>query len=52
VRQDCDHDLVLDTLMAAYAWNYRLAAQKGADAAHMTALMERQVALIFDGLRP
>ena len=52
VRQDCDHDLVLDTLMAAYAWNYRLAAQKGADAAHMTALMERQVALIFNGLRP
>ncbi|MFZ4606821.1 MAG: TetR/AcrR family transcriptional regulator [Caulobacter sp.] len=52
VRQDCNHDLVLDTLMAAYAWNYRLAAQKGADAAHMTALMERQVALIFDGLRP
>jgi AcrR family transcriptional regulator len=52
VRPDCDHDLVLDTLMAAYAWNYRLAAQKGADAAHMTALMERQVALIFDGLRP
>jgi len=52
VRPDCDHDLVLDTLMAAYAWNYRLAAQKGADAGHMTALMERQVALIFDGLRP
>lgn len=52
LRPDCDHDLVLDTLMAAYAWNYRLAAQKGADAGHMTALMERQVALIFDGLRP
>lgn len=52
VRPDCDCDLVLDTLMAAYAWNYRLAAQKGADAAHMTALMERQVALIFNGLRP
>lgn len=52
VRPDCDHELVLDTLMAAYAWNYRLAAQKGADAAHMAALMERQVALIFNGLRP
>lgn len=52
VRPDCDHDLVLDTLMAAYAWNYRLAAQNGADASAMTALMERQVALIFDGLRP
>ncbi len=52
VRPDCDHDLVLDTLMAAYAWNYRLAAQKGADAVRMTELMERQVALIFEGLRP
>lgn len=52
VRRDADLDLVLDTLMAAYAWNYRLAAQKGADAGVMTALMERQVALIFDGLRP
>ena len=52
VRRDADLDLVLDTLMAAYAWNYRLAAQKDADAGVMTALMERQVALIFDGLRP
>ncbi|MCF8504909.1 MAG: TetR/AcrR family transcriptional regulator [Caulobacter sp.] len=52
VRADADLDLVLDTLMAAYAWNYRLAAQRRADAAAMTAIMERQVALIFDGLRP
>lgn len=52
VRPDADLDLVLDTLMAAYAWNYRLAAQKNADATMLTAVMERQVALIFDGLRP
>ena len=51
IKSDADLDLVLDTLMAAYAWNYRLAAQKGADAAAMTALMERQVALIFQGLK-
>lgn len=51
VRVDTDLDLVLDTLMAAYAWNYRLAAQRAADAAAMTAIMERQVRLIFDGLR-
>ncbi len=51
VRQDADLDLVLDTLMAAYAWNYRLAAQRSADAADLTLIMERQVALIFDGLR-
>lgn len=51
VRADADLDLVLDTLMAAYAWNYRLAAQRAADATAMTAIMERQVRLIFDGLR-
>ena len=52
VRPDTDLDLVLDTLMAAYAWNYHLAAQSRADAAAMTAIMERQVALILGGLRP
>jgi AcrR family transcriptional regulator len=52
VRPDTDLDLVLDTLMAAYAWNYRLAAQRQADAAALTAIMERQVALILNGLRP
>lgn len=51
VRADADLDLVLDTLMAAYAWNYRLAAQRGADSATLTAIMERQVRLIFDGLK-
>lgn len=51
VRPDVDLDLVLDTLMAAYAWNYRLAAQQRADAATLTEIMERQVALIFNGLR-
>lgn len=51
VRADADLDLVLDTLMASYAWNYRLAAQKGADATAMIAIMERQVRLIFDGLK-
>jgi len=52
VRPDADLELVLDTLMAAYAWNYRHAAQRRADALAMTSIMERQVALIFDGLRP
>lgn len=51
VRADADLDLVLDTLMAAYAWNYRLAAQRTADATAMIAIMERQVRLIFEGLR-
>lgn len=51
LREDLDLDLVLDILMGTYAWNYRLAAQKGADAALMAAVMERQVAVIFDGLK-
>jgi len=51
IRPDADLELVLDTLMAAYAWNYRHAAQRGADASVLTTLMERQVALIFEGLR-
>lgn len=50
VRGDADLEVVLDTLMAAYAWNYRLAAQNGADAMVMTTTMERQVQLIFAGL--
>lgn len=52
VREDADLDLVLDTLMAAYAWNYRLAASEGHDATRLTDLMERQIRLIFDGLKP
>jgi len=47
-----DLELVLDTLMAAYAWNYRLAAAQGCDAATMTEIMDRQIALIFKGLKP
>ncbi|MFN3857215.1 MAG: TetR/AcrR family transcriptional regulator [Caulobacter sp.] len=52
VRPDVDLELVLDTLMAAYAWNYRLAAQSLADAAALTAAMDRQIHLIADGLKP
>ena len=47
-----DLELVLDTLMAAYAWNYRLAAAQAADAQAMTQIMDRQITLIFRGLRP
>ncbi|MFZ5671166.1 MAG: TetR/AcrR family transcriptional regulator [Pseudomonadota bacterium] len=50
IRPEADLDLVLDTLMAAYAWNYRLAAQRATDAADLAAIMERQVGLLFDGL--
>ena len=43
---------VVDLLMAAYVWIYRLAAWRDADAAEMTAIMDRQIGLIADGFRP
>ena len=52
VRDDADLDLILDTLMGAYAWNYRLAAAGRADHVVMTGIMERQIRLIFRGLLP
>jgi AcrR family transcriptional regulator len=52
VRDDADLDLILDTLMGAYAWNYRLAAAGQADHADMTVIMDRQIRLIFHGLLP
>lgn len=49
---DADLDLVLDTLMAAYAWNYRLAASHGVDSTRMSEIMDRQIRLVFAGLQP
>ena len=43
---------IIDLLMAAYAWTYRLAVTRDADAASMTAVMDRQIGLIADGFRP
>jgi len=52
VRRDADLELVADLLIAAYAWNYRLAAHGKTDAARLTSLFDKQVGLIFDGLAP
>lgn len=52
VCKDADLELTLDTLMAAYAWNYRLAACQNADSTVLTEIMERQIRLIFNGLKP
>jgi AcrR family transcriptional regulator len=52
IRADADLELALDTLIAAYAWNYRRAAQWGDAAVALTAMMDRQIHLIVDGLRP
>jgi len=52
VRQDADPEVVVDCLMAAYAWNYRLAASEGADAEIMTTQMDKQIGVIFEGVTP
>jgi predicted nucleotidyltransferase len=52
VRPDADLDLVIDLLIATYAWNFRLAVSQGVDAPRLIALMDRQIGLIFAGLAP
>jgi AcrR family transcriptional regulator len=52
VCPEADHQEIVDLLMAAYAWVYRLAARDDADAAAMTAVMDRQIGLIAEGFRP
>ena len=43
---------MVELLVAAYAWTYRLAAWDGADAAAMTQVLDRQIGLIAAGFRP
>lgn len=43
---------IVDLLMSAYAWTYRLAVTDNADAKAMTAVMDRQIGLVADGFRP
>ncbi len=52
LRADVDIPAIVDVLLGLYAWNYRLAASEGADADRLTALMDQQVGMVFDGLRP
>jgi AcrR family transcriptional regulator len=52
VDSSADLDLIIDALMAIYAWTYRLAAWEGADAVAMSAVFDRQVGLIAEGFRP
>ena len=47
-----DLDVVVDALMASYAWTYRLAAWEDADAEAMSAVMDRHIGLIAGGFRP
>lgn len=43
---------VIDLLMAAYAWTYRLAAWENAGAEQMIAVMDQQIGLIAGGFNP
>lgn len=52
VRPDIDPQEVIDLLMAAYAWTYRLFITAGADARTMTRIMDRQIGLIAEGFAP
>jgi AcrR family transcriptional regulator len=52
VDAEIDLRVVVDLLMAAYAWTYRLAAWESASAEAMTAVMDQQIGVIVTGLRP
>ena len=52
VRLDIDVQEVIDLLMSAYAWTYRLVITNEADSRAMIAVMDRQVGLIADGFAP
>jgi len=52
VRPDLDPQLAIDVLKASYAWNYRLAATCGAQAAALSATMDSQITFIAEGWRP
>lgn len=52
VRPGVEFQEVIDLLMAAYAWCYRLAVSGNADAATMIAAMDRQIGLIAEGFAP
>ncbi len=52
VDPKADLQEIIDLLVAAYAWTYRLAASQGATADEMTAVMERQIGVISEGFAP
>jgi AcrR family transcriptional regulator len=47
-----DLEVVVDLLLAAYAWTYRLAAWERADAAALSAAMDRQIGVMCQGFTP
>jgi AcrR family transcriptional regulator len=52
VRGDLDFQEVIDLIMSAYAWTYRLVITSDADAKTLIAVMDRQLGLIAEGFAP
>lgn len=52
VRNDIDLQEVVDLLMAAYAWTYRLVTASDADTKALIGVMDRQIGLIAEGFTP
>jgi len=52
VRADIDPFLVIEVLKASYAWNYRMAACRGAPSSELSAMMDKQITFIAQGWRP
>ena len=52
VRADLDVDTLVTNLVAAYFWNYRLAARGDADVVRLTQIMDRQISVLFAGAAP
>lgn len=51
-RADINPQEVVDLLMAAYAWTFRLVITQDADVAQLIATMDRQISLIAEGFAP
>jgi AcrR family transcriptional regulator len=52
VRADLDPVLAMEVLKASYAWNYRMAASRGASASELSAMMDQQITFIAQAWRP
>lgn len=50
IHAERDLDLFVEILLAAYGFSYRKAIREGLDAKALTALMDRQIGLMVDGV--
>lgn len=52
IRADVILDEVVALIISAFAWTFRLAITQNADAKAMITVMDRQIGLIVEGLKP